>query len=55
MQTRIQDRIRDAILVVTVGASLFATGWAFHDPGDVPSPPKTGTESTTPVVHEPAQ
>ena len=32
-------RIRDAILIVTVVAALIATGWAFYDPGRLPSPP----------------
>jgi hypothetical protein len=44
-----RTRIRDAILVITVGASLIATGWAFHDLGDVPPPPEVHS-TPAPVV-----
>ncbi len=54
MQTNTRDRIRDALLALTVGASLIGTGWAFYDPGATPPPPKVSTAPTSPVVHDPA-
>ena len=51
-----RDRIRDAILIMTVGASLVGTGWAFHDPAETRPADKVQStpapaEATDPHLH----
>jgi hypothetical protein len=43
-----RNRLRDAILVITVTGALFATGSAFYDTGRrLPPPPKVQSTPTT--------
>lgn len=46
-----RDRLRDAILIITVSGALFATGAAFYDAGRrLPPPPEVRPTPTTQVA-----